>query len=180
MSVDPSVPLAARVLGTLVFAAAVYGKVRHRAEFLGVVANYHLLPQVLVRPVAWLVMGLEAVVVLSLAGDSGLAWGATLAAALLAGFAVAMAINLARGRKAIDCGCFRSTLRQPLSLAHVARNLVLAAVILPLVATDSRNREALQWLDGLAAGLVLFLLYQSFDQLMAVRSAAGGTRGRLA
>jgi hypothetical protein len=179
MSFDPSVSLAARVLGTLVFAAAVYGKLRHRTEFLGVVANYRLLPQGVVRHVAWLVMGLEALVVLSLAGDYGLAWGAALATALLAGFAVAMAINLARGRKAIDCGCFRSTLRQPLSVALVARNLLLAAVMLPLVATDSRNMEVLQWLDGLAAGSVLFLLYQTFDQLMAVHSAAA-TRGRLA
>jgi hypothetical protein len=61
----------------------------------------------------------------------------------------------------------------------VARNLLLAAVMLPLVATDSRNMEVLQWLDGLAAGSVLFLLYQTFDQLMAVHSAAA-TRGRLA
>ena len=179
MSVDPSVPLAARVLGALVFVAAVYGKLRHRTEFIGVVANYRLLPQGLVRPAAWLVMGLEALVVLSLAGDCGLVWGAALATALLAGFAVAMAINLVRGRKEIDCGCFRSTLRQPLSVALVARNLVLGAVILPLVVTVSRNMEFLQWLDGLAAGSVLFLLYQSFDQLMAVRSVVA-TRGRLA
>jgi hypothetical protein len=179
MSVDPSVLLAARVLGTLVFAAAVYGKLRHRAEFIGIVANYRLLPQGLVRTVAWLVIGFEAAVVLSLAFDCILVWGAALAAALLASFAAAMAINLARGRKAIDCGCFRSTLRQPLSVALVARNLFLGAVILPLVVTVSRNMEVLQWLDGLAAGSVLFLLYQSFIQLMAVRSAAV-TRGRLA
>src|SRR5258708_19110455 len=124
-------------------------------------------------------MGLEALVVLSLAGDYGLVWGAALATALLAGFAVAMAINLVRGRKEIDCGCFHSTLRQPLSVAFVARNLFLGAVILPLVVTVSRNMQVLQLLDGLAAGSVLFLLYQSFDQLMAVRGVVA-TRGRLA
>jgi Methylamine utilisation protein MauE len=179
MSVDPAVLLAARVLGTLVFAATVFGKLRHRTEFVGIVANYRLLPQGLVPTVAWLVIGFEALVVLSLGFDYRLAWGAALATGLLTGFAVAMAINLARGRKAIDCGCFRSTLRQPLSAALVVRNLIFAAVILPLVATDSGNMEVLQWLGGLAAGSVLFLLYQSFNQLMAVRSATV-SRGRLA
>jgi uncharacterized membrane protein YphA (DoxX/SURF4 family) len=177
MSVDPSLPLAARVLGMLVFAAAVYGKLRHRTEFLGVVANYRLLPQLLVRPVAWLVVGLEASVVLSLASDYRPVWGAALAMALLAGFAVAIAINIARGRNEIDCGCFRSTLRQPLSVALVARNLLLAVMILPLAVTDSGNLEVLQRLDGLATGAVLFLFYRSFDQLMAVsRAAATGRR----
>ena len=63
---DPSILLAARVLGTLVFGMAVIGKLRHREEFVGVVANYRLLPDVLAAPVAWLVVILETLVVLAL------------------------------------------------------------------------------------------------------------------
>jgi uncharacterized membrane protein YphA (DoxX/SURF4 family) len=180
MAVDPSIQLAARVLGALVFGTAVYGKMRHRAEYFGVVANYRLLSEYLVIPVAWLVLGLEALAVLSFVSGSLILWGAWLAALLLSGFAAAIAINLARGRKAIDCGCFQSALRQPLRSVLVARNLLLAAAILPLVESSALDPSVLQWLDGLAAGVVLFVLYRTLDRLTALRSAAESTRTRFA
>jgi hypothetical protein len=105
-------------------------------------------------------------------------WGAWLAALLLSGFAAAIAINLARGRKAIDCGCFQSALRQPLRIVLVARNLLLVAAILPLVESSAPDPSVLQWLDGLAAGVVLFVLYRTLDRLTALRSVAESTRTR--
>jgi uncharacterized membrane protein YphA (DoxX/SURF4 family) len=180
MAVDPSIQLAARVLGALVFGTAVYGKMRHRAEFFGVVANYRLLSESLVTPVAWLVMGLEALVVLSFVSGSLILLGAWLAALLLSGFAAAIAINLARGRKVIDCGCFQSALRQPLRIVLVSRNLLLVAAILPLLESSARGPSVLQWLDGLAAGVVLFVLYRTLDRLTALGSAAESTRVRFA
>jgi hypothetical protein len=193
MSIDPSILIASRVLGALVFGMAVLGKLHHRDEFVGVVANYRLVPEPLVPAVAWLVVALETVVVLSLATGVGLAAGTGLAVILLCGFALAMTINLARGRREIDCGCFQSALRQRLSAPLIVRNLVLAAATLPLLEAGARfaplvplpggemqSASLLQVLDGVAGGTVLFVLYQVFSQMLALRDAAEATRKRFA
>jgi len=182
MSIDPSILIAIRVLGALVFGMAALGKLHHRDEFVGVVANYRLVPEPLVHVVACLVVALETVVVLSIATGVGLAAGAGLAVILLCGFALAMAINLARGRQEIDCGCFQSTLRQRLSVPLMVRNLVLTAAILPLIEAGARSARLvpLQVLDGVAGGIVLFVLYQVFSQMLALRDVAEATRKRFA
>lgn len=179
MTVDPSILLASRVLGVLLFGTAVAGKLRHRAAFVGVVANYRLVPDALAAPAAGLVIGLELLVVAALLSGVGLAAGAGLAVLLLLGFALAMAINLGRGRREIDCGCFQSALRQRLSWALVARNLVLAALLLPLVGGGEVPVTALGLVDGLGAGLALYLLYLVLDQLVALAAAAAHSRRRL-
>jgi uncharacterized membrane protein YphA (DoxX/SURF4 family) len=193
MSIDPSILIASRVLSVLVFGMAVLGKLQHRDEFVGVVANYRLVPEPLVPVVAWLVIALETVVVLSLATGIGLAVGAGLAVSLLCGFALAMTINLARGRQEIDCGCFQSALRQRLSVPLIVRNLVLTAAILPLFEAGARSAQLvpllggemqsaslLQVLDGVAGGIVLFVLCQVFSQMLALRDPAEASRKRFA
>lgn len=178
MTVDPSLALAARLLGTLVFAASVGGKIEHRHELAGVVANYRLLPQRLAAPAAWLVVALECLTALSLLSGVRLAAGAALAMALLGGFALAMAINLARGRREIDCGCFQSGLRQRLSPALVARNLALAACLAPLLAAGAAGGTLLQWVDGLGGGLAAYALYQVLGELLALRRSSAELRRR--
>lgn len=180
MTVDPSIALAGRLLGTLVFAKAVGGKIQHRQELAGVVANYRLLPARLAAPAAWMVVGLECLTALSLASGVRLAAGAALAIALLGGFALAMAVNLARGRREIDCGCFQSGLRQPLSAALVARNLLLAAFLTPLLARAPNDATALQWIDGLGAGLAAYTLYQVLGELLSLRRLSAELRRRFA
>ncbi|MGB6487245.1 MAG: MauE/DoxX family redox-associated membrane protein [Steroidobacteraceae bacterium] len=180
MTVDPSIALAGRLLGALVFAAAVVGKIRHRHELAGVVANYRLLPEPLAASAAWMIVGLECLVVLSLVSGVWLAAGATLAIVLLAGFALAMAINLARGRHEIDCGCFQSGLRQRLSAALVARNLLLAALLTPLLAASAANATALQWVDGLGAAVAAYALYQVLGELLSLRHLSAALRRRFA
>lgn len=179
MAVDPSILLAGRILAVAVFGTAVAGKLRHRDEFVGVVANYRLLPKALVAPAAWLIIALESVVVLSLSSGIQLDPGAGIAACLLCLFAVAMTINLARGRTEIDCGCFQSALRQRLSVALIVRNMVLLAVIVPLLsAAQAQPLSFWQFLNGFAAGAVLFVLYQVFGQLLALRDSAAALRKR--
>lgn len=179
MSIDPSFALAARFLGTLVFATAVRGKVVHRHELPGVVANYQLLPARLAAAAAWTIVGLECLVVVSLVSGVGLAAGAALAIALLGAFALAMAINLRRGRRQIDCGCFQSGLRQQLSGTLVARNLVLAALLTPLIA-GTGSATPLQWLDGLGAGLAAYILLQVLAELDSLRYSSAELRRRFA
>jgi uncharacterized membrane protein YphA (DoxX/SURF4 family) len=181
MTVDPSIALAGRLLGALVFAQAVGGKIRHRQELAGVVANYRLLPDRLAAAAAWMVVGLESVAALSLLSGVWIAAGAALAIALLGGFALAMGINLARGRREIDCGCFQSGLRQRLSGALVARNLLLAALLTPLLAASAPGgATTLQWVDGLGAGLAAYALYQVLGELLSLRHSSAELRRRFA
>jgi hypothetical protein len=178
--VDPAIALAGRLLGALVFATAVGGKMRHRHELAGVVANYRLLPEGLAATAAWAIVGLECVVVLSLVSGVWLAAGAELAIALLVGFALAICVNLARGRHEIDCGCFQSGLRQRLSAALVVRNLVLAALLTPLLAAATGHLAALQWVDGLGAGLAAYALYQVLGELISLCHFSAQLRRRFA
>jgi uncharacterized membrane protein YphA (DoxX/SURF4 family) len=178
VTLDASILLAIRILAILVFGAAVLGKLGHRQEFVGVVTNYRLMPEVSVPVVATLVVGLEIAVVVVLSTGFMLAAGAALAAGLLCLFAAAMAINLARGRTEIHCGCFQSTLRQRLSVAPVVRNLLLIPVVLTLVVSQSQPPSLLQELDGVAAGAVLFVLYTVFDEMLALQHSAAALRRR--
>lgn len=180
MLIDPSILLASRVLGAFVFASAVIGKLRHRDEFIGVVANYRIVPPMLVAPAAWLVIALEIIAALSLISGIALRGGATISLLLLCAFTTAVAINLGRGRTDIDCGCFQSALRQHLSGALVLRNVLLVVALLPLaIAHAPLPASLLEAVDGLAAGAVLSVLYQVFGHLIALRDSAKSMQKRL-
>jgi hypothetical protein len=83
--------------------------------------------------VAWALPPLEAAVALGLLVGATRPLAGAAAALLLGVFGMALAVNLARGRTSIDCGCFRSDLRQALSPALLVRNAVLMAAALCLV-----------------------------------------------
>lgn len=180
MTVDPAMTLAARLLGGLIFAAAIAGKVKHRHELAGVVANYRLLPEPLAATAAWMIVGMECLAALSLLSGWRLTAGAALAIVLLAGFALAMGINLARGRREIDCGCFQLGLRQRLSGGLVVRNLVLAILLTPLLMAGVATATALQWIDGLGAGLAAYALYQVLGEILSLRHLSADLRRRFA
>ncbi len=180
MTIDPSVALACRLLGALIFATAAAGKLRHRHELAGVVANYRLLPEPLAATAGWLILGLEILTAVSLASGLRLEAGTALAIALLCAFALAMAINLARGRREIDCGCFQSGLRQRLSVGLVLRNLLVSAALVPLFGVTSPPVGPLQWIDGVGAGLAAYALYRAFDQLLSLRHSSAELQKRFA
>jgi hypothetical protein len=155
---------------------------RHWTAFAGVIANYRLLPESLIAPVAYLLPPAEALLALALAADLGSAWASTTAAALLLVFAVAMSINLRRGRRSIDCGCFQSALKQTLSWRLVVRNIALAALAaLAGCAAFIRPEHLTAWatFDGWIAGATLFVLLQALTILWSIvpswtRPARGG------
>ena len=95
-------------------------------------------------------------------------WPEAVAAALLLLFAVAMAINIRRGRRHIDCGCFQSTLKQTLSWTLVARNLGLAAMLLGTLVPASATVPVWGMAEGLLAGGAAFVLLQSLNILWSV------------
>jgi uncharacterized membrane protein YphA (DoxX/SURF4 family) len=109
-----------------VFLRAGVVKLGDQADFRAAVANYELLPLRFVPSVAtWLPVAEVAGGVLLAAGILT-APAAILLGLLLAAFAAAIAINLARGRS-FDCGCSGSSTPSRISWRHVAVDLVLAA-----------------------------------------------------
>lgn len=158
--------LAASVFVGLVFLVAGIDKLRHRKLLPGVIANYRLLPAVLVAPTAWLLPLVELVVAMALLlGNRPLA--PLVAISLLLVFALAMGINIARGRRHIDCGCGHPGLRQDLGWPMVARNLAMAGALSMRLAIPD-DLAALELVVGAAAGAVLFMLTLMFNALRAL------------
>jgi hypothetical protein len=102
-------------------------------------------------------------------------WAASLAALLFSLFAIAMAVNLARGRTYIDCGCFQSALRQSIDWRLVARNGGLAAMALAIAASSSVAVDATQlWLTTLPAAGVFYGLYLALNSVWALDESLRG------
>jgi len=168
--------VAGRVCVGLVFLLAAAQKASHWRILSGVIANYRLLPRQMVAPAASLLPPVEMIAAILLLSALAMPWAALVSIALLAVFAAAMAVNLLRGRGTIDCGCGQSFLTQTLSWTLVARNAVLAALLLPsLVPTGPLALSAA--LTGVGAGLAFFLLYLLLNALAALpRPEARGHR----
>lgn len=171
-----------RVLAGLMFLTAAIGKMRHWSVFRGVVANYRLLPSHAEAAVAYGLPPAEALLGTALLLGTAPRWTAACAASLLLVFAMAMGINLRRGRRLVDCGCFQSTLKQPLSWKLVARNAVLACLLAATAASSGELPGLFLIFNGALAGGVLFLILQSLSILWSivpawhVRGAAGAGR----
>jgi hypothetical protein len=149
----------------LVLFAAAWHKLSEPEVFAGALQAYRLLPEAAVTPVGrllpWVEIGTGVGLLIPATRYPAL-WAFT---GLIALYALAMAVNLWRGRRQIDCGCGGEV--HPLSWGLVLRNGVLAAAAL-LVAGPTVERE-FQWLDGvtLVAGvLALYAMYLLFDELL--------------
>ena len=164
----PELATAVRVLIALVFFTAAIAKLRHWSVFEGVVGNYRLLPSMAVRPIAWLLPPAELLVGLGVLLNAP---HALLVAGVLLGlFALAMAVNISRGRSHIDCGCFNSALKQPLRWSLVARNAALI-VLLPAGGGSPVAPPAALVL-GVLAGVSLFVILQCVNALLAIPALA--------
>lgn len=153
----------------LVFLQAALAKLRHRELLAGVIANYRVLPAALVGPAALLLAPFELAVALGLL-LGGQPMAAAAAIMLLIVFAAAMAINITRGRRAIDCGCGRSQLRQPLSWLLVGRNLALTALLLPRLVPTAAPTTA-DFAIALAGGIAVFVIVQLFNAIGALAAS---------
>ena len=162
MIIDPVLQLFAVLSLALVFGFAAVSKMTAWAELEGVVQNFRLVPGPLVPLVAWLLPPVELVLAVLAFVPATRAFAGAAMAVLLAVFALAMAINIGRGRTEIDCGCFRSSLRTHLSWWLVLRNALL--VVLAVLCMVPASERALGWADNFVivmASLVLFLTYLS-------------------
>lgn len=150
--------VAGRVCVGLVFALAAAQKAMHWRVLPGVIGNYRLLPRWMVWSAAALLPPAEMMLSILLLSAQFRPWPSLGGALLLLLFALAMAVNIGRGRDHIDCGCGETFLRQTLNWALVARNGLLAALLMPSLA-DPVPMSMSMILTATAAGLGLFLLY---------------------
>ncbi len=171
---DPVVLMLDRLaLAALLLWAALH-KLRDVRAFRAALANYALLPTAAIGAATAVVMAAElALGAALLAGGGATLSGAAGAALLLSIYTAAIAVNLRRGRRHIDCGCTGATRRQQLSGYLVLRNLAIVAAAVALAAlagTAPQQPRAMTWVDAatIGAGLItLALLYTAAETLVA-------------
>ncbi|HEY2772874.1 MAG TPA: MauE/DoxX family redox-associated membrane protein [Candidatus Binatia bacterium] len=146
VAIDPAAALVLRACLTLLLAAAAFHKIADFSRFRAAVAGYRVLPKMLLAPATVAVPAVEASLAVALAMGLGAAGVAT--SLLMAGYAAAIAVNVARGRTGIDCGCTGPAFHVPLGASLVVRNGVVAvaaaALALPL------SPRPLAWFDCVA------------------------------
>ncbi|WP_051377918.1 MauE/DoxX family redox-associated membrane protein [Derxia gummosa] len=150
--------LAGTVFLILLFTRAAWHKTVEFDRFTGYVADYRVLPAVLARPAAAAATGAEALTVGALVVPGTSAAGATGAAALLLLYGAAMAVNLKRGRRHINCGCGGA--RLPVSRGLVARNAALAGLALLLARATPGAFSTTEAALAIAGGLLCWLVYE--------------------
>ena len=150
----------------LLFAGAALHKLLDPARFGEVFSAYAVVP----RALAWLAPAvplLELTVAAALLVRGSRAGAAAAGAALLMTYAAAIAINLARGRHDLTCGCGGPNDRRPIAAWMVWRNLGLALLLgVSVLPWSSRPLEGA---DALTIGMgtaVIGLLYMSFELLL--------------
>jgi hypothetical protein len=165
---DPVVAAVLRGGLALLLVIAAGHKARALDRFRATLADYRLLPARAVPLAATLVVGVEVGIALALVLSASRTAGPLLAAALLAVYTLAIAINLARGRRDIDCGCGGPALHQPLGGRLVVRNAVLiAAALAAVLPLRSRAITAVDALTVVAGTIALAALSAAADRLMA-------------
>jgi uncharacterized membrane protein YphA (DoxX/SURF4 family) len=168
MQPDPIFVMAAALAVAVILASAATHKLRAPAHFANQLEDYQLLPQALVRPVARALPWCEVALAFALLVPAARHVAAFGAATLLASYALAIAINLWRGRRDVDCGCAGPEQAQPIRPLLLARNTVLVG--LALVASLAPLSRDLGVFDGfvvISASAVTLLIYATADGLMA-------------
>jgi hypothetical protein len=175
---DPVLDAMLRSALVLLFLSAAAHKLRAPATFRAQLTAYRLVPERATGAAAAAVVAGElatgfALVLPPLRASAG---GAALG--LLCAYSGAIALNLVRGRRHIDCGCSGAALRQPLSPWLLARNALLAGSAGACLAPT--GERALVWVDSVTVGggvLVLAALYTASNRMLASAPALARLRG---
>jgi hypothetical protein len=163
---DPLIDWILRAGLAVLFAAAAVHKGRDVAGFSQIFAEYQLVPTRLVPICVRLLIGAEMLAALLLLVPALRAVAAPSAIALLIVYSLAIAINLQRGRREIDCGCLGPSHHQPISGWLLVRNAILgSAALLACLAPGGRTLGVVDVIS-LVAGLgALVLLFIAANQL---------------
>ena len=169
---------AALATGLVLLTAAAY-KARDWTAFRGAVEDYDLLPASLVAPVAVALAAVEAAAGIALLVEPLRDVGVALGLVAFGTATFAIAINVVRGRTAIDCGCGGLEGRQRLSWGLVARNGTLMAALVAGTDVMPPHASDIAAYATLAAATLLFVaLYTTASQLLANHSLLAELRSR--
>ena len=176
--IDPVISLTIRLALALLFSAAAWHKLSDHPHFVASVRAYRLLPNRWLSLAAWFFPTVELGIAIGLLNPPMTDAAVYAAVVLLAIYSFAIWQNLTPDGRQIDCGCFASSTKVPLSGWLVARNILL---ILATCALLIPNRpRALIWVDGLtvlAALLTLSILWTAGQRIASTGPALRGLGG---
>jgi hypothetical protein len=156
----------ARLALAAIFAGSALEALRDRGLHAAIVEQYRILPAWLVAPAALILPALSVIAAFLLLAAPLASWGALLSLALLGVFTIAILVNLARGRRDIDCGCGGGE-GQRLSGGLVVRNAVLMSLSLVALWAPSRGVVEIASVTGMVGGgAALVALYFAANQLL--------------
>ncbi|MGI9592495.1 MAG: MauE/DoxX family redox-associated membrane protein [Myxococcota bacterium] len=179
-SLDPALGFALRLALAGLWGLAVAHKAADPRAFRRAVADYRLVPAPLTGAAAWTLTVCEVALAATLLVPATSAAAALGSAALLGLYALAMGVNLARGRRDLDCGCSAPGRSRPLGEGLLVRNALLAA--LSLAAALPLAPRSLGWLDAItvAAGAVTLLLLHAGAEAALANAPRSRSLGRRA
>lgn len=162
--IDPLITIVMATSLAILFLLAARHKLSAPARFEAQLAAYRLVPDRMLTPVARLMPWIEIAVALGMLFAVSRPIAGLMAATLLAVYALAMAVNLMRGRSKIDCGCGDTP--QPLSVWLLLRNAVLASgAVLLFAPVATRPLGMLDMLFAVLFVAALSLSYTMLEQL---------------
>ena len=178
MMLDPAIGLLVVAVVALLFGSAAIHKLRDLQRFDEIFAAYAVASVVARWHLSWVVPVLELATALGLLADTTRPYAAALGALLLLSYALAIGINLRRGRRDLACGCGGPNERRPIAPWMVGRNLVIALVVLSTLAPWSARPLGFTDAVTVAFGLsTLALIYLCVDQLMDYLQRVAQLRG---
>jgi hypothetical protein len=159
------VAISIQLFAIVLFLNSAIHKVQDYRDFVSIISGYKLVPISTVWVLGGIVTFTEFLAVLGLLLT--VPFLKYLAALLLVGYAIAIQVNVARGRTEIDCGCGGQS--QPISQALVVRNVAIAILLAWSTGiagfVDIIELGVAYW--ALIIGIVIGLgsLYLSYNQL---------------
>lgn len=168
MAIDPAISTAFSVSLAAFFAASAAHKARSYSEFAGVVRNYRIGAEALAPLVSPIIVAAEMLIAIGLLIPELRSEAAIGGAGLFLLYGAAIAVNLARGRTDIDCGCSFGGSVERLTPILIVRNFVLASLALAAsAAAATRELGMLDYAAILLFALTAAALYAAFESLRA-------------
>ncbi len=173
MTIDPAIAALIVACIALLFAGGAIHKVRDLRRFDEIFAAYGLLPLAARLRLSRAVPFVEALVAAGLLFDVSRIAAACVGVVLLLVYAVAITVNLLRGRRELACGCGGPDDRRPIAPWMVWRNVLFALVLFPVMLPWSPRPLGLTDMVTIGFGTATCaLVYLCLDRLL-------GRTGRL-
>jgi len=130
----PSLVLALlRVLLSVVFIISSVSKMAQPKRFAATITSFKIIPSTLAQPAAFALIGAEAAIAILLLIGWQTRFFALLYAILMLIFMVAVSLNILRGKKDLDCGCFGAKQRSKVNFKLLLKEFGLFVIALCLV-----------------------------------------------